>query len=640
MITSGSVLLLAGGSFVSYDIFRARNLISQEMNSLATVIGANSAAPLEFNDMEAGKETLETLQAEPRVMAAMLFNKDGSLFASYQRSSKTNLHQLVTPKNEGVYFEHDQLNVHNPILSNNQRIGSIFIQADFESLSERVIRYSGVGFIVFVICSIVAFLLSSRLQAMISSPILNLAHTADKISADKNFSIRAAKEDNDEIGHLAERFNEMLSQLQERDEQIHRNQEMLQEHVKERTKDLESEILIRKKTEHELIEAKDEAESASLAKSDFLARMSHEFRTPMNAILGFAQLMKIEKNDSHSKINLQNIDQILKAGNHLLTLINEVLDLSLIESGKMKLSLENIDVYSVVLEVLDLINPMAIEIDIHLENKIKKEDNLVVIADRKALIQSLLNLVSNAVKYNVKNGSVIIGWKREGNGLLNIDVIDTGIGISLEKQNDLFDPFNRLGRDATNIEGTGIGLTITKNLLEFMGGAIVVESSIGKGSRFSIQLKEGRDSQKNEETNIEIDSSKVLGHSGKGHKTFLYIEDNLTNYELVKQILRERPQIYLIHAVDGKTGLELAVKHSPNLILMDINLPDMNGKTVFTKLKDNPLTSNIPVIALSADAMNSDIQETLNLGFGHYITKPIQIVSFLEKIDGILQKMR
>ena len=639
MITSGSVLLLAGGSFITYDIIRARNLISQEMNSLATVIGANSAAPLEFNDIDAGKETLDTLQAEPRVLAATLFNKDGSLFASYQRSQNIKLSKLILPKKEGVYFEHNQLNVFNPILSNNQRIGFIFIQADFESLNARIIRYSGIGFMVLVICTFVAFLLSSRLQAMISSPILNLAHTADKISIDKNFSIRAAKEDNDEIGHLADRFNEMLSQLQEREEKIHRHQEMLQDHVRERTRDLENEIQIRKKTEYELIKAKEEAESASLAKSEFLARMSHEFRTPMNAILGFAQLMKIDKSGEHSNIQLQNIEQILKAGNHLLTLINEVLDLSLIESGKMKLSLENIDVYSVVLEVLDLVNPMAKEAGIRVENKIEKEENLVVIADRKALIQSLLNLVSNAVKYNVKNGSVCLDWKREENGLLSIDVIDTGIGISLDKQKDLFDPFNRLGRDATKIEGTGIGLTITKNLLEFMGGKIVVDSSQGKGSRFSIQLKEGRDSMKIEVDDFDTDHSIPTGNSGNDHKTFLYIEDNLTNYELVKQILMERPQINLLHAVDGKTGIELSMKHSPNLILMDINLPDMNGKIVFKKLKDNPLTSSIPVIALSADAMQSDIQEALNLGFGNYITKPIQITPFLEKIDEILLKM-
>jgi signal transduction histidine kinase len=639
MITSGSVLLLAGGSFITYDIIRARNLISQEMNSLATVIGANSAAPLEFNDIDAGQETLESLQGEPRVSAATLFNKDGNLFASYQRAQNNNSSKPILPNNEGVYFEHGQLNVFNPIFSNNQRIGSIFIQADFESLNERIIRYSGIGFMVLIICSLVAFLLSSKLQAMISSPILNLAHTADNISIDKNFSIRATKEDNDEIGHLADKFNEMLSQLQEREEKIHKNQEMLQDHVKERTRDLENEIQIRKKTEHELIEAKEIAESASLAKSEFLARMSHEFRTPMNAILGFAQLMKIDKTGENSNVQLQNIDQILKAGNHLLTLINEVLDLSLIESGKMKLSLENIDVYFVVLEVLNLVDPMAMEAGVRIKNKIEKEDKLVVIADHKALIQSLLNLVSNAVKYNVENGSVCIDWKREENGLLSIDVIDTGIGISLDKQKDLFDPFNRLGRDATKIEGTGIGLTITKNLLEFMGGKIAFDSSPGKGSRFSIQLKEGRVPMETEADDVDTDHLMPTGNSEKDHKTFLYIEDNLTNYELVKQILRERPQISLLHAVDGKTGIELSIKHSPNLILMDINLPDLNGKIVFKKLKDNPITSKIPVIALSADAMKSDIQEALNLGFGYYITKPIQITPFLEKIDEILLKM-
>ncbi|MGV7222388.1 MAG: ATP-binding protein [Nitrospinales bacterium] len=805
MITSGSVLLLAGGSFISYDILRARDLISNEMNSLATVIGANSSAPLEFNDMDAGKETLETLRADPRVLSAALFYSDGSLFTSFHRSKNKNTDPPLPPKIDGVHFENGQLKVFNPILSNNKRIGSIYIQADYKRLNERVIRYSVIGFLVLIVCTLIAFLLSSRLQAMISKPILNLAGTADKISHDKDFSIRAVRDDNDEVGHLADRFNEMLAQLQERDEKIHRHQEILEDHVRERTIDLENEIQIRKKAEllksgqnlvlnkmasgvsleeifetifhmvenqfeniipsvlildesgkhlisgfapklpeeyneaingmtigptagscgtaafknevvivediesdplwadfkhlalpnnlracwsipiknstgkvlgtfalyykekknpsleeieqikssadmaglaiersraeKELISAKEIAESASMAKSEFLARMSHEFRTPMNAILGFAQLIKIDKNSSLSEIHLRNIDQILKAGNHLLALISEVLDLSLIESGKMKLSLENVNVYSIVNEVLDLVNPIAIEAGVRVESKIKQEDNLIVSADHKALKQSLLNLVSNAVKYNVKDGSVTLEWKNEGNGLVNIDVIDTGVGISLEQQKELFDPFNRLGQDATKIEGTGIGLTITKNLLEFMGGTILVESSPGKGSRFSIKLKEGKDFGEREAFSITESSMISDNNLEETQKTFLYIEDNLTNFELIKQILMERPQINLIHAVDGKNGVALAEKHSPHLILLDINLPDMNGKTVFLKLNDNPTTCNIPVIALSADAMKSDIEEALSLGFDHYITKPVQIRPFLEKIDEILLKI-
>ncbi len=384
----------------------------------------------------------------------------------------------------------------------------------------------------------------------------------------------------------------------------------------------------------ELESAKLAAEKANLAKSDFLSSMSHELRTPLNAILGFTQLIEtgIPKPTPSQK---RSIDQILKAGWYLLELINEILDLALIESGKLSLSLEPMSLSEVLHECQTMIETEAKRRDIKL---MFPPLNLpyYVKADRTRVKQVLINLLSNAIKYNTKGGTVTISYSVSSHGFIRIFLEDTGEGLSAEKLAQLFQPFNRLGQEMKAEEGTGIGLVMTKRLVELMGGQIGVESTVGKGSVFWIELEISNKEQ------IATDIGDVMAIANIGVEqharlyTMLYVEDNPANLMLVEDIIKRRQNIRLISAKDGKHGIEIARTCLPDLILMDINLPGISGIQALHILSRDPTTKHIPVLALSANAMPRDIEIGLEAGFFRYLTKPIKVNEFMDTLDEAL----
>jgi len=395
----------------------------------------------------------------------------------------------------------------------------------------------------------------------------------------------------------------------------------------------------------ELEGAKSAAEKANLAKSDFLSSMSHELRSPLNAILGFAQLME-SADPLPTTSQAESIAQILQAGWHLLKLINEILDLAVIESGKVSLSKESVSVSEVMSECQAMMETQAQQRGIRMT--FPRFDNPVFVwADRMRLKQIIINLVSNAIKYNKEQGTVIVDCTMSatpssdsgvaGPERIRISVADTGAGLPPEKTAQLFQPFNRLGQETGGVAGTGIGLVVTRRLAELMEGVLGVESTVGVGSVFWCELKSAAAPQ------LKIQSSEVetpvqpQWPAGAPRRTLLYVEDNPANMKLVEQLIARRPDMRLLTAVNGTLGIGLAQTARPQVILMDVNLPGISGIEALKILRADPVTAHIPIVALSANAMPRDIATGLKLGFFRYLTKPIKVNEFMDTLNAALE---
>jgi len=392
---------------------------------------------------------------------------------------------------------------------------------------------------------------------------------------------------------------------------------------------------VRKRVESELIEAMAAAEKANRAKTEFLSGMSHELRTPLNAILGFAQLVETGT-PAPTPSQKRNLDQILKAGWYLLELINEILDLALIESGKVTLSREAVSLGEVMLECRTMIEPQAQKRGIGMTFP-RFDIPHFVKADRTRVKQVLINLLFNAVKYNKPGGAVAVECTPSPPDAIRISVRDTGAGLAPEQLAQLFQPFNRLGREAGAEEGTGIGLVVTKQLVELMGGSIGVDSTVGVGSVFWIELSLTSAPQLavREAERAGAAPTQLAGDTPL--RTLLYVEDNPANLELVEQLVARRPDLRLLGAADGNLGIEYARAYQPEVILMDINLPGINGLEAMTTLRADPTTAHIPIIAISANAVPRDIAKALDAGFFNYLTKPIKVNQFMDALDAALK---
>jgi signal transduction histidine kinase/ActR/RegA family two-component response regulator len=392
---------------------------------------------------------------------------------------------------------------------------------------------------------------------------------------------------------------------------------------------------VRKQVESELQNAKAVAEKANLAKSDFLSSMSHELRSPLNAILGFAQLMDSDSPPATSA-QKESIAQILQAGWHLLKLINEILDLAKVESGQVPMSREPVSLTEVMLECQAMIEPQAQQRGIKLTFPQLDIPHFVQ-ADRTRVKQVLINLLSNAIKYNRAGGTVEVKCTQSTPGRNRVSIRDTGAGLPPEKLAQLFQPFNRLGQEAGGEEGTGIGLVVAKRLVELMGGVIGVGSTVGVGSVFWFELISVA------ETHLSMEGDEVAAltqpHVSRGTRlhTLLYVEDNPANLKLVEQIIARHPDMRLLTAVNGNVGIKLARDNQPEVILMDINLPGISGIQALKILREDPVTAHIPVIAVSANAMPSDIKKGLKAGFFRYLTKPIKVDEFMDALGAALE---
>ncbi|MBF0166816.1 MAG: PAS domain S-box protein [Alphaproteobacteria bacterium] len=377
------------------------------------------------------------------------------------------------------------------------------------------------------------------------------------------------------------------------------------------------------------------AEKANLAKSEFLSSMSHELRSPLNAILGFAQLMESDPQPPTDS-QKESITQILQAGWHLLKLINEILDLAKIESRQVPMSKEPVSLAEVLIECQSMIEPQAQQRGIVMTFP-KFDTDCFVTADRTRVKQVIINLLTNAIKYNVRQGLLNVKCEETGLDRIRVSIVDTGAGMSEVQLGQLFQAFNRLGQEAGGEEGTGIGLVVAKQLVELMGGVIGVESTVGVGSVFWFELTSSAEPLIIVPDDSSVDSQLKHVPRGSSQRTLLYVEDNPANLKLVQQIVARHPELNLLTAIDGNLGVELARTALPEVILMDINLPGISGIQALELLKADPNTAHIPIIAISANAMPRDVKRGMEVGFFRYLTKPIKLNEFMEALDAALE---
>jgi signal transduction histidine kinase/CheY-like chemotaxis protein len=645
MSTTFAATLVSVGSVIGYDLRGYQRSLKTDLVTQAELLGHMTAAALNFDDVTVVRENLAMLRIRPAVRAAAIYNAAGRLSATYVAPGEPAVFpprpEISPPRSAGRYVVMAQ-----PIIDGGDHLGTIYMRAE-NRLLERTLDYLTIAAGVTLLALATAWLLVRRIGRVVTAPIVGITSIARSVVETRDYSRRAEPVSNDEAAELAESFNAMLGVIEQRTRDLEGSYRDLAREVEERAiarqevmrLNAELEQRVHERTEqlemanHELELAIDEARRANQAKSAFLSSMSHELRTPLNAILGFAQILGSDAFPATDEQKREFAGHIVKAGNHLLTLINEILDLAKVESGAVALSMEPVGVDDVVLECRAMIEPLAAARGIR--TVFPEPCGRMVRADRMRLKQVLLNLLSNAVKYNREGGAVVLSCLPGGPGRIRMSVQDTGVGLSHDQLGHLFEPFNRLGQENGTQEGTGIGLVLTRHLVEMMGGEIRVKSSTGFGSVFSIELEAAVPAALSAPALAGAREASAMPADGQP-RLLLYIEDNPANLKLVEEIVKLRADLRLISAADARLGIDLAKGHRPELILMDLNLPGMGGLDALGVLREDPETAAIPVVALTANAMPRDVERGLAAGFFRYLTKPIDIPMFNEAIDSAL----
>jgi len=498
LLTSLAVMLLMEGAYFIYGFLTLRNSIAQQVEVLGKITAANSTAVLEFDNQEDAQEILLALSAEPAIVAAAIYNRDGRLFSRYPRSLPAQEFPAC-PAADGYVFQQTQLTGFQPISQRERRVGTLYLRFDMSSAIEQW-RHGSIraAITVIVLGLLVAYLISRRLQQQISRPIRELAQTAARISSNPDFSVRAKSYGQDEIGRLTDGFNAMLAALEEREAALHevnaalRSENSERRHAEQALLEAKADLerKVRERT-RELQAAKDKAESSDRLKSEFLANMSHELRTPLNAIIGFTGTMLMRLPGPLTADQDKQLRTIQNSARHLLSLINDLLDVAKIESGKIELKFEPVSCAGVIEEVAGALRPLAERKNLQLKTSMPSAD-LVIHTDRRALSQIVINLTNNAIKYT-DAGQVALGMserKEDGSVFTEFEVSDTGCGIRPEDQARLFQAFSQVDSSSTRRhEGTGLGLHLSQKLAELLGATIAFHSEFGKGSTFTLRIR-------------------------------------------------------------------------------------------------------------------------------------------------------
>jgi len=596
-LTSCAALLLACAVFVAYELHSFRSNLVLELTTLAEITGKNCAAAVSFDRPDDAEKTLAHLGGESQIIAAGIY-KDGKVWARFPKTLK-DAALPAAPSAASHRFANQTLELFHPIYDPDSRepLGSIYVQSSLTQMYSRLRNYLGVVAAVMLVAAAVSFFLSARLQRVISGPVLKLAETAHVVSREKDYSVRAQKHADDEVGVLIESFNDMLAQIQKRDA--------------------------------ELQEARLAAERANQAKSNFLSFMSHELRTPLTTIIGFSEMLLAEVETEGRPEWVEDLRRVHDSGRYLLELINDILDISKIEAGKMEVHLETFGIPGLIRDLKDLMRPLA-------EPKKNRlviecpEDIGEMHADRIKVRQCLLNLLSNACKFT-HQGLITLSASRvakSGGDWLTFRVSDTGIGMTPEQLGKLFRAFSQAD-DSTSRRygGTGLGLALTKRFCQMMGGDVSVVSEPGQGSTFTIELPAVAPKQAG---TLTVTAAAPIAVPAASSGCILVIDDDPAVHQLLANALG--PQGYTLKfASSGAEGLRLAKELRPAVITLDVIMPEMDGWVVLARLKDDPDLAAIPVIMLTVRA---DQDFGFAMGVADYLQKPIdreRLVSVLKK---------
>jgi len=619
MAACAAALAMVSGGVVLNELFSARAQLTARIESVGDVIAATSRPAVQFADAAAAAEALTALKGDASIEGARIELPNGTVLATYGSPLAVNTRVVSA----GVEQGESSLIVSRPIVLNDDVIGTLRVQGSLRIVEQRLRSYAAILAPVLALAGFVAYVFAWFLQRSISGPILRLSAVTSSVTEQLDYSVRAIPENRDEIGQLVNRFNHMLATIEQRDAELSQSREKLEERVQERTRTLELEIEEHRRTEDQLTLAKAAAEQASIAKSAFVANMSHELRTPLNAIIGYSEMLKEDAEAEGTTDTAEDLDKVLTAGRHLLSLINDVLDLSKIEAGRMELDVSRFELEELLRSVISTSEGLAATRGNRLVLTLAAglgEVNL----DHTKLQQVLLNLVGNACKFTDK-GCIEVAASAGAGDTIVIDVRDSGIGMSEEQQGRLFQEFTQADVSTTRrYGGTGLGLAISKRLCQMMNGTITVSSEPGKGSTFSVQLpRELKAGDGSSESRTRSTVPRVVPDARQApanlSATVLVVDDDADARELAGRILR-KAGMRVTTATSADEGWSELQSSAPDILLLDVILPGRSGWTLLEDMKAHPTLSRVPVVVSSM----LDVElRSLDLGAVAHLTKPL-----------------
>jgi signal transduction histidine kinase/CheY-like chemotaxis protein len=627
-------LILSSTGIIVSDVRMIRSATIEQLEVQARMMEFNSDGVLAFADEHAAEDLLQSMSLQPAVEVACLLNTTGNVFAAY---SKNNEPLAIPPKLvEGAHVtDNGNIEIVMPVREdedNGEVVGTLYIRANTANIAAHTA--SQIEYIVLVSLGslLIAVTITAFLQNAISRPILRLSEAAQVITREENYSIRVSREAHDELGILYRSFNQMLDALKSTHDEVALQAERLAK-----------EVGVRKRAEADLLVAKEAAEASNRAKSEFLANMSHEIRTPLTGILGFTEVLLAGGDDGDVAKRIEYLTTIQASGKHLLTVINDILDLSKIESGRVEFEHEATKPDQLVEEVLRVLQVKADEKSLKLSARWETQIPKLIYTDASRIRQALINLIGNSVKFTARGSVEVVGRliQFQGRPQLEFDVIDTGIGIEEEQLSKIFDPFVQADSSVTRkFGGTGLGLAITRKIARGLGGDLTAVSELGEGSTFTLRFDTGDISgiplvkPSATERRRAAETAQSAPRIVSTEINVLLVEDGDTNRKLIRLLL-ERAGARVTTAENGAVGVDLATKGSFDVILMDMQMPVMDGYTASRRLREWGAT--VPIIALTAHTMTGDREKCLDAGCTDYLMKPINAEQMFAAIERAMQ---